>query len=653
MNFEPDFIWKLRHNPKLRSLLGEEWPLFNARLEELSRAIALEDKEQAGMLVDKLVHLIIEHPDLLQILQVLHELIHPGKEEADRPGKESFPILSRYTAIDDLYLNLPNLKFKLELPQEPQASSQPPLEKPRPEFLCKLRGDKVYQKSSVMAEAEVDLVFYLGKPDQETIARLQGEHLDKALTDGGELGIFLVPVGFRLGAGDCYWKVEIKSWEMPEVVFHLTAGAVKNLEAGAWVYLYLNGALIYAFFLKIPVIDDPLDAGPVHNELPAIDLDASGVPTQARLVLTQDGDDLLISYCNYKTGFSKQQKLKKLTLPKLKEALNGVQDLAKPAATSQLWQQFPDPFGFAASDSQQRGLDDLMNQVAKAGWELWSQLIADGDLGEVLEDLNRLSPQSHIEVVTDSAFLPWEIIYPENITALGLKPGLFWGARFLIQSTLPEKKDLLEEKRTHEASAAQAYICINPAIDNNFPDLAVKPAASHVEWAQPRGASVSVEEPPAAREILLGKREEKKWLYFFCHGRGGANEALELGSGQQYVIGPRDLRQTKAFKGRPIVFLNSCSSGAYAPLLLTNYYKEFRESKKVLGLIGTSFPVPAVTAAAIGQRLTQEYLDGKDDLGDIIFRLRQQLLAKGVPIGLFYTLHCYSDIRALPKPQGG
>jgi hypothetical protein len=40
---------------------------------------------------------------------------------------------------------------------------------------------------------------------------------------------------------------------------------------------------------------------------------------------------------------------------------------------------------------------------------------------------------------------------------------------------------------------------------------------------------------------------------------------------------------------------------------------------------------------------------GKKDLGTILFEIRQKLVENRVPIGLFYTLHCYADIRAVPE----
>ncbi len=181
-----------------------------------------------------------------------------------------------------------------------------------------------------------------------------------------------------------------------------------------------------------------------------------------------------------------------------------------------------------------------MNRVAQAGWQLWVNLIQDDDFVPILQDLDKLTPGSTIDIATDSVFIPWEIIYPENVAAFetsdtaAVKSELFWGARYIIQATLLENKDIAKEKRSHTSAIPRATVCINPSIDDSFKDIDFKPAASHNTWAKDlKELGLKVVGPEEAKQILLQKSQATKWIYFFCHGRGGASEALELGSGDR------------------------------------------------------------------------------------------------------------------------
>jgi hypothetical protein len=141
-------------------------------------------------------------------------------------------------------------------------------------------------------------------------------------------------------------------------------------------------------------------------------------------------------------------------------------------------------------------------------------------------------------------------------------------------------------------------------------------------------------------------------IYLYCHGRNdhpfmdGQTEMLELDRGIE--IDPDFLNDGIQFACGPIVFLNSCSSCALSPLSFANFLSRFRE-KQALGLIATSFPVPAVFAAAFGHEVIQGYIrDRQTPLGEALLQLRRKLLNHNNPLGLFYSLQCPMDVTAPP-----
>ncbi len=276
----------------------------------------------------------------------------------------------------------------------------------------------------------------------------------------------------------------------------------------------------------------------------------------------------------------------------------------------------------------------------------------------VLDALGKLPPGSRISVVTDAVFVPWELLYPEDPedpAGAVIKPGLFWGARYIVSTVLYEDDwRPSEERRAHADGAASAVLCIDEEVDRDFTDLEPPPAASHAGWAEAfaRSNDLPIETlaPDDARALLINGTDVAKWIYVFCHIRAGVDgREDELVLAENRVIKPSNLNMKPRFVGRPIVFLNSCGSGAHDPLSLNNFYKGFRRTKQVLGLVVTSFPVPTVTAAAIGRRISGLYLDGSHDLGSALLMVRRDLLGRGIPIGLFYTLNAPGDARAVPS----
>ena len=683
---------------QLRERLGDLWPGFQEELKPLlQELVKTEDDSRANELVKQISELGQGTP----AAKLLADLFQQAEKDAAAAEKAK----PRQKDIYQYHLRIPmaetgvltdgsekrslegkEVQIKKELPEitrddlaaaarelgdavfpakaGPPQKAKPPsegetgAEKPRPEFQFKLTGPQVCG-NSVAADTEASLEFFLGEVDKATIAIMKGQKLDQAMTTGGELSVFLVPKRYQLTEGGCLRTATVKDWVMTgEMVFKLKAGPVPNADAGAWVYLDLDKKPIYAFFLAMPIVEDVSRAQAFTGTPPAIDLETRGVPIQARLVMVNQQKDelqveLKVSYLNQETQSSPPDKvLDKLTLAKLEEALEGVpKDNAQEVAQSGIWGQLPDPFNYSAEDFAKQltadniqYLADHLKEIAQAGWDLWVKLTADQDLKKILSDVDKLPPGSRIEVVTDSVFVPWEILYPENVEEMsgGVKPGLFWGARYIIQSTLPDVdlKEIDKEKQEHYCPhSSDLCVCVDPAIDRDFAE--VLPAASPQNWA-----TNFMVEPAEGRRLLLSEKNVAKWLYFLCHGK---KEEIALG-GKNIAITPANLQETIPFSGRPIVFFNSCLSGAFAPLSLTNFYKEFRESKKVLGLVATSFSVPTMTAAVIGRQITESYLKGEKDLGTIILELRQDLLAKGIPIGLYYTLHCPADIR--PHPPG-
>lgn len=568
-------------------------------------------------------------------------------------------VFARYPAPRDLNLRADSPTGNAPAADDDQPSA-PTVAPPTANFQFRLEGDGARGQACVV-DGDVDLVFFLGEVRAGALARLEGECLEAARRRGGHLGVMVVPMGFDLRADcPCRQTAQLVAGGMDgEIRFQLKAGPMPGNDAGTWVYLDLDGVALGSFFLPIPIVT--ADSAPVS--LPAggqtIDLDTEGQPASARLTLTREGDALRAGYANLTSQLDQSGTLPQLTPASLSEALKALQNAVANIPGDPIWLSLNNPFEQTPSAGQSRTLDEMFRTLAQAGWMLWTTLTADPTLAPMLKDIDSLPLESRLAVLTNSVFIPWELIYPENPELQQVKPALFWGARYLIQAT-QLGASAAAEKREHQNAAIGASLSVNPAIDKDFTANGLTPAASHHDWAikalKPLAIPWEESDPKIARTRLIKPQQGEvyKWIYVFCHGRSsGVSQEVDLGSVPPAPITPNTLLHTPPFVGRPIIFLNACSSGAASPLALVDFYTAFRDSKKALGLVGTSFPVPTTTAAAIGQEVSRLYLSGSHDLASALFAVRRDLIARRIPIGLFYTLHAPGDVwvSAPRRPQ--
>ena len=314
--------------------------------------------------------------------------------------------------------------------------------------------------------------------------------------------------------------------------------------------------------------------------------------------------------------------------------------------------------------------------MAAGGYSLFQALDEDSDFSEVLQDINGLPSDSKLTVITNCAFLPWEMLYPtkyifhENNDLTTREPVQlqdFWGFRFEIECLLFEPKtgeyNPIIPIKAHKAGPLVLSCNLNPTIDKDYANQTFKPVAAQQCWIKGDKDNflrldLNLTGKAIAKE-LNRVNNDATILYLYCHGQSekpfSANTAEKLEVDEKYYIEPYHLDESRKFIRGAIVFMNSCSSGAFSPLSFSTFLSKFR-AKQALGLVATSFPVPSTFAAAFGWKLIKTYLCSNVTLGEALLNLRRTLLYEKNPLGLFYTLQCPMDItapaRACNKEKG-
>jgi hypothetical protein len=295
--------------------------------------------------------------------------------------------------------------------------------------------------------------------------------------------------------------------------------------------------------------------------------------------------------------------------------------------------------------------------AAAAGSALYEWLAEVAGMKTVLERIDALQPASRIRVRTDNVAIPWELVYPPRYRVhheAPVDPAKFWGYRFEFETHLTPVKhrspvlpmEALIAK--HRGATGVLTAVLNPDIDDEMQWKAGKPVSWQRGEFQRALAAVDLRDQCAqARKLLEADRTAGTMIYFYCHG--GAERAFDpnypevLQVDAQCRIEANDVAFDANLSDAPIVFLNSCSSGALAAMSFDSFCARFLH-KGALGLVTTSFTVPAPFAARFGCELILRYLKGEKPLGELLLEMRRRALDARMPLGLFYMLRCPADI---------
>lgn len=153
------------------------------------------------------------------------------------------------------------------------------------------------------------------------------------------------------------------------------------------------------------------------------------------------------------------------------------------------------------------------------------------------------------------------------------------------------------------------------------------------------------------------RRGDADLVYLFCHARGGKDypnvrpPALvfrEGGARPRSEIRPGALANGLCLLHHPLVILNGCNSAAFSPDALSPFIRTLVRDAQAAGAIGTEIPVFEVLASEVARLFLARFLGGKS-AGEALLEVRRDLLARGNPLGLAYTLYAVAELRLVQQ----
>ena len=332
----------------------------------------------------------------------------------------------------------------------------------------------------------------------------------------------------------------------------------------------------------------------------------------------------------------------------------------EPAAQAALEQRLPHLF--RVDDAV---YEDALRLLARAGRRLYVSLFESptaplaaaeraAGFGRALRDLSARRSLK-IQVLSDEFFIPWNLLFDGDYSAVRVDPSSFWGFRHTIEEVPGNTRDNgIEALATVTGRPLRLGLNINVKAINKV--LTDAQRSQFQRWKP----GVDVLERFTEDEVLdalTQKKPQADFEYFYCHagvegtseghfdqsylGLTSASSGLTLESIKFETVG-------RSFKERPIVFLNACDSARMDGRFYDGFVPKFL-AMDARAVIGTDCEVPSLFAAHFGASFIEAFLAG-GNVGDVLLKMRQEFLTKYQnPLGIIYRVFGNGDVR-LTRP---
>jgi len=562
-----------------------------------------------------------------------------------------------------------------------------------PKFYFMLRGEDT-RGNAIHAYGRATLEFRYAPPPPGVLAVIEKKPLEEARKADVDITLQLSVRGELEILGERRATASFRGGTMVQpLAFVIEAGAATGTMSWIHVDFLVKGELVCQTEQAIMVVAteeelarSDLHAGAQTAPPPSMPADAliaaPPPPDRIELRLFFDHGNFRIDLHHLKDG----REIKALQCPstgidrgRLETLIKGVRgDLAPCYKYEDFWLSFDGKPPL--SDVGRLALECTLDAVAVAGCRLNRSLRESVKLAEALDYVENEAPEGAVlTIFTDDVFLPWEFLYPKfrapNMTDQQkernpIKREAFWGARFAIETVqgqvnVPANKwhalllEIAALQRTQIETQPRVSINLNPTIVTSAEGPVPQPIPVQVEWAarlKKDGVLDTIQQScKTVRSILQDCAGDPTLIYVYCHGSspnpfGGGEEMLDLDNSCK--LKPMDLGDNSTYPAAPIVFLNSCESGAYSPLTFSNFLTEFRR-RGALGMIATSYSIPIVFGAHFGEEVVDCYLKRSGSLAVAMHKLRRDhLLDCYNPVPLFYSLQCQLSFPPANTPGG-
>jgi hypothetical protein len=342
---------------------------------------------------------------------------------------------------------------------------------------------------------------------------------------------------------------------------------------------------------------------------------------------------------------------------------------------------------------------DAMVRLAARGWSLYESLVpqdARTTVGAMLQGHNG-SIVSVGQLLVQNV-LPWSMVYDRPFDKRSQSHDKLACQALLSDNELPDACGQLEvcplsphQRQVREMSGAKPVTEDTVVCPRHFwgfrhiVEIPVTRRAATVSMVRPSGplnagfgqhddlyyASTHIDDlvglvsgghqPPPWRH---GNRDKLRQsilteldidlLYLYCHAGYDDPDpdpvlrVKDASDPMEGLIAAGDLAGA-AFRSQPFVFINGCRTAGFSPKALSPFLTTLVTDRNASGLVGTEIDVWEQLAVEVGRAFLDRLCNQPGmTAGRALRETRLDLLKKGNPLGLAYTLYALADLRLRP-----
>jgi len=283
-------------------------------------------------------------------------------------------------------------------------------------------------------------------------------------------------------------------------------------------------------------------------------------------------------------------------------------------------------------------------KLANIGRHAFTEVFSATRAQRAMLDVLSFSDQIIFEINSEDFSMPWELLYPEP---LGKDPSYekFWGMKHIISRVINKEGRRFISPRIRIESlpvlGLLAYSNLPGVAQHEIPFFEQLKMAGKIKLFK----MPPLDPEPEKRDGELDKFK-KFWnrkfhiAHFACHACGREephfDSFIQLSNGIRITL--LELKEAEIIiKEHPLVILNACETGRLSSMNTRDFAGDFiRYGAR--GVVATEHAVPDVLASEFTKELYSHLLEGKK-LGESILETRRELLRRGNPLGLLYSIY--------------
>lgn len=302
-----------------------------------------------------------------------------------------------------------------------------------------------------------------------------------------------------------------------------------------------------------------------------------------------------------------------------------------------------------------RDVDETMLSLARAGYDLFTLLLRNGDTGlKEICDLLLVAMRSGEQIITvesDDLFVPWTLLYiplddHDSVWEDDYiwDPQGFWGYRHLIEQNFSRSPGF-DSRIAVSGSSVTVGMNVDERVDVDYPPTpCVSPL---IDFFSSKTETIVRTRKAELAAALQSTNFADQIVYFGCHGQVGDHDQRSyfvLGDGEKIYGTEVVAWLSKGLPTRPVVFVGACQGGQLASAFYPTFgYHLLHRGARCL--IGPQIDLPRAFAREYATRLFEAFLVPNTKLGDIIRNLARQFLDEHHnPLGLIFSLHRGIDV---------